>query len=661
MSSIRDHGVFGYKEFTASASKRMEAEENIQTSGRTTTWNPWSARNDQSPSAVPINECTRDIYEMVLRQRTNQDDQRLHIQNPDRLLTESASGATNDDEFLQSHIDMPPKLPNWIWSTLVSVLGIKTPVQHPLWVANLLHILTLLAALSFGASGLVFNVLDSLSSFYKTSILVTIAKSIIGLYWIGIGIYANSLAARLFSNKRMIDCIRLHSKTFLKISSSIIVVLLSVAVVATNLYTNTYLLDDEHMGNKTKPMDSNCASLGKNMLLCQIYFGSKVVYSFLCLTWNLLVACIYLSVCRTHTISIRRFMKELMYDTKIFEEFCKIQALEEQQLHNYFPRKPSIVPDKKLQDFHEYDVWHDDIAHFDNESHSEPPQNAQLLRTLRVMRQNTKSQLFSETINRMSESPREIGTVSERVQALSKRRWTLASTPSDDGAVLTREEKMFVGSPEIGRIIEDQVFQSGVPESPSPDSDPNGPQPEETKSSFCGQRPPIMRNEDLMFTYFQLLRRLSSTSRLLQRWISNWITFILFWCALLIVYWTTHAAEISGIVQFLTPLVALGLITSAYAEVNFEGERLLKCVLPTEERMPVLYYIQNTKLELKIFSFTMTYNTIVTVVAGVAVTFATRIILDQKEFDFIYSLNSYTVFRNSKHCTTKQNIHSIVI
>nr|KAI8736901.1 CAunnamed protein product [Biomphalaria glabrata] len=619
MAFICDRGTFNYKEFNTRPRRSIPALENVQNYGNVTGWNPW-IRGGQSPSAVPINECTKDIYEMVLKQR-------LHIQNPDRLLTESNSGSANDEEFLQSHVDMPPKLPNWIWSTLVAVLGIKTSKQHCLCLAKGLRILTLLAAATFGISGLVFNVFDSLSSFYKTSVLVTIAKSIIGLYWIGIGIYANALAERLFSNKRMIDCIRLHSKTFLKISMSLIVVVLSVTVVSTNLYTNTYLLDEEHLGNQTNPMDSNCASLSRSMPLCQIYFASKVVYSFLCLTWNLLVACISLSVCRTHTISIRRFMKELMYDTKIFEEFCKIQALEEQQLQSQ--RDQSFIPEDQSQNFHEYDVWHDDIAHLDNGSHIEPPQNAKLLRTLRVVRQNTRSQLFNETLTRVPESPRE--NVPDRSRNNSSTKWTLAGSPStdEDEATPAQRNKAYNSKPDLGRFGNGQSCKPSAQELSNTDFESPEPQFSETKLCFSGQRPPIMRNEDLMFTYFQLLRRLSSTSRLMQRWVSNWITFIMFWCALLIVYWTTHTPEISGIVQFLTPIIALGLITSAYAEVNFEGERLLKCVLPTEERMPVLYYIQNTKLELKIFSFTMTYNTIVTVVAGIAVTFASQIILDK--------------------------------
>lgn len=84
-------------------------------------------------------------------------------------------------------------------------------------VATFLHVLTLTSAFLFGACGLFFNAYDTLSETTKTTVLVCIVKSVLGLYWIGLGIYANTLATRLFSNKRMVDCIRLHSKTIFKV------------------------------------------------------------------------------------------------------------------------------------------------------------------------------------------------------------------------------------------------------------------------------------------------------------------------------------------------------------------------------------------------------------------------------------------------------------
>ncbi|RUS76128.1 hypothetical protein EGW08_016098, partial [Elysia chlorotica] len=113
-------------------------------------------------------------------------------------------------------------------------------------------------------------------------------------------------------------------------------------------------------------------------------------------------------------------------------------------------------------------------------------------------------------------------------------------------------------------------------------------------------RPPIMSNEDLYFTHFQLVRRLCSTSRLLQRWMLTLISYILMWCGLLIIYWTDHTATWIGLSEFIIPLLILYLLCSAYAEVNFEGSRVIHFVLPTQERMSILYYMSTAPLELKV-------------------------------------------------------------
>lgn len=75
---------------------------------------------------------------------------------------------------------------------------------------------------------------------------------------------------------------------------------------------------------------------------------------------------------------------------------------------------------------------------------------------------------------------------------------------------------------------------------------------------------------------FNPQRRLCVTSRYLQRWLASWITFVVLWDGYFIIYWTSHKASLVGILQFVVPLLLLLLICSAYAEVNAEGQRLLK-------------------------------------------------------------------------------------
>ena len=75
---------------------------------------------------------------------------------------------------------------------------------------------------------------------------------------------------------------------------------------------------------------------------------------------------------------------------------------------------------------------------------------------------------------------------------------------------------------------------------------------------------------------FEHQRRLCVTSRYLQRWLASWITFVFIWDGYFIIYWTNHQASLVGILQFVMPLLLLLLVCSAYAEVNAEGQRLLK-------------------------------------------------------------------------------------
>ena len=51
---------------------------------------------------------------------------------------------------------------------------------------------------------------------------------------------------------------------------------------------------------------------------------------------------------------------------------------------------------------------------------------------------------------------------------------------------------------------------------------------------------------------------------------------IMFWSVLLIVKWLTKTPTISGVLSFIFPLLMLPLLASAYAEVNYEGLRVLQ-------------------------------------------------------------------------------------
>ena len=51
---------------------------------------------------------------------------------------------------------------------------------------------------------------------------------------------------------------------------------------------------------------------------------------------------------------------------------------------------------------------------------------------------------------------------------------------------------------------------------------------------------------------------------------------IMFWSVTLIVKWLIKTPTISGVLSFIFPLLMLPLLASSYAEVNFEGVRVLQ-------------------------------------------------------------------------------------
>ena len=48
-----------------------------------------------------------------------------------------------------------------------------------------------------------------------------------------------------------------------------------------------------------------------------------------------------------------------------------------------------------------------------------------------------------------------------------------------------------------------------------------------------------------------------------------------------LVYWLSHSPSLCGVLSFLLPLLLLPLLASAYAEVNYEGVKVIQTIMPT--------------------------------------------------------------------------------
>lgn len=192
----------------------------------------------------------------------------------------------------RSNINLSSRLPSSVWYILAKCLGIKLNPSDKPTVATIFHMLTLLAALSFAIPGALYTVYDIRSQFSKTTVLIGTVQLAIGFSWACMGVYAHKLAGHLLGNKNFAECVRVHSKTFLKIRISWLALILGLVLVIVNCYERASMFSD-----------STCKDIQLHTFVCQIYFVGRCAYAALTLAWNFIVAYVLFSVCRTHTIS----------------------------------------------------------------------------------------------------------------------------------------------------------------------------------------------------------------------------------------------------------------------------------------------------------------------------------------------------------------------
>ena len=144
--------------------------------------------------------------------------------------------------------------------------------------------------------------------------------------------------------------VRLHSKTVMKMNAAVVVFLtIAFFVVVQNLALEKYLWGYVDTGNGTVAIEyenhasnngsSNeipmnpCQKVRIPLEICRSFFFFQLVYSLFFLLWNALVALVLISVARTHTIDIRRFMRELgidahLHDKKFRKNFYNPESME---------------------------------------------------------------------------------------------------------------------------------------------------------------------------------------------------------------------------------------------------------------------------------------------------------------------------------------------
>lgn len=434
------------------------------------------------------------------------------------------------------------KLPDWVWKALVKILGIKLKGQTRVSCLSVfLQAITLLLACVFSVTGMIHTVYDVKSSSSQTTLTIGCSNIVIGFGWVCLGIYSQKLAGRLFSNRNFSESVRIHSRTFFKISAVGLVTFLSVTMIALNCYSDFSVFGP-----------NNCDTIFLHNSICHIMYSSHVAFSIMSLIWNLLVCCILLSVCRTHTMGLRKFGMLLEEDARNY-----VQRFQKQEPQVHLSLLNQVVSEEGADFF----IWDDNIAIKPDlpETQTEGGVEKSV---------DSEGQDNSVSIVDITESINYIETNKD------------AFEESDD-----------------------------IP----------------SKYSLKS----VLTSDQILHYYWRLSKRMQLTSTCLQRWMASWIAFIIIWCGDYILYWISHHSKVLGILEFLIPLALLFIATSAFAEANFEGERMIQCIYPTEDRLRVQAFLRQQPLQMKVFNISVSYNAILGVILAFAAAIASRIILDE--------------------------------
>ncbi|KAK4304053.1 hypothetical protein Pmani_024000 [Petrolisthes manimaculis] len=474
------------------------------------------------------------------------------------------------------HTQQSRRIPYWLWYIIAKSLGIKLHEGDRPIVATVLYTFTFMSALGFFLSTWWFTGYDIVSDYTKTTVIDGTADIFFTLLWGALGVYANKLAYKLFSHKKFLDMLRLHSKTILKMNASVVVFILMLLIA---LFSNLNSFVDFK--------DETCKTVSLEVLVCKVRYTFRVLYSVSAVLWNSLVAFVLVSTCRTHVIGIRRFMQALEQDARVYES-------------RYLGLVQQVNTTRPVLE--EY-TWVDEdyLDDLRDTSGGELENNSSIL----IPQQRAEGTNTEEGDDASLSGPPQAGHLTRMP----------FSSSSSSGSVTSG--------------LRSHSCQASAVLPPDPD------QPRRMSVSSSGIHScqpsvkPLMSNSEILFRYWKIQTRLRMSSVALQRWMMSVLCLVVMWLAMNLIAWLNYDPTLIDLANFFLPLILLPLISSAYAEVNQEGLRLLKFICPVEERLQLLYVLQNSPLQMTVYGFSLSYSTITTAAFGVLLAFASKVLIQE--------------------------------
>ena len=120
----------------------------------------------------------------------------------------------------------------------------------------------------------------------------------------------------------------------------------------------------------------------------------------------------------------------------------------------------------------------------------------------------------------------------------------------------------------------------------------------------------IMTNQEIVTKFWTICMNVRLVSVKLQRWMSTIVLLICAWTAIRLAHWLSHTPTWYGVLMLIMPLVLIPLLTSSYAEVNYEGAKVVQSIFPTEGRIHMFKYLYGQPIQMTVYSHAITYGTL---------------------------------------------------
>jgi len=590
-------------------------------------------------------------------------------------------------EVMKAKAKRSKRLPPWMWRCIAQALGVDAkPRSRAVAAASAaaaadrfqkpplafaLDMLTIASAIIMLVFLIWFTGYDIASTRSNVDILDGLTVVVMCFLFAALGIYAHRLATRLFIHPKILDMMRLHSKTVAKLNVSVLVFLMmAMFIVAVNVKLSNFMYFQVDKSSSDAPAVNNvtvsaeggfppgggnkkpnplindnntvnpCQTIAIPLWICQTYFLSQVVFSLFFLLWNGVVAMVLVSVARTHTVSIRRLICQLDCDAYLIDQQLRKKqsnTSSKENLYHYLWAGNSVLRKALLRMEATNDERGANIGRGGkNRESATTSSNASSSCSVESAADAASDSMTEEQCQENAdqleihdEEPATFYAVNSQGQTVGHR-LHLELRDNDDAAatstsltrrVLSRAFNRFRKLSEDNDVTdsrgEDERGDGGGADDVIDDGD-------EDEEDF---EPHIMTTDEILHKHWKLVTSTRLTSQAMQRWMCSMTTIILFYTAIQIVYWLSHVPTLTGVLSFICPLLLLPLLASAYAEVNYEGLNLLQSIMPSEERTAMFRYLYGMPVQLTLYGRPVTYATMSTVFAAILAAFASKILL----------------------------------